>query len=191
DVLFRYATKGWYGVLELDGVNDLDVVTLLEAIESLAHLPPNEAAMLISRAKLTREMVPTELLTHAVVWEALLERMPLTAMIRNLGVITKVGLIAAGSDAARTVVDRLADRATLRAARVHPIAMLVATKTYAQGHGMKGRGKWTPVARVVDALDAAFYITFQNAPTTGKRVMLALDVSGSMGAPVFGMAYLT
>jgi len=64
-------------------------------------------------------------------------------------------------------------------------------KTYAQGHGMKGSGKWTPVARVVDALDAAFYITFQNAPTTGKRVMLALDVSGSMGAPVFGMDYLT
>ena len=50
-------------------------------------------------------MVPTELLTHAVVWEALLERMPLTAMIRNLGAMPKVGLIAPGSDAVRTVVD--------------------------------------------------------------------------------------
>jgi 60 kDa SS-A/Ro ribonucleoprotein len=47
------------------------------------------------------------------------------------------------------------------------------------------------VTRVVDALDKAFYLTFDNAPTTGKRVMLALDVSGSMGAPVFGMNYLT
>jgi 60 kDa SS-A/Ro ribonucleoprotein len=88
-------------------------------------------------------------------------------------------------------VDRLADRENLRAARVHPIAVLVATKTYVQGRGMKGSGKWTPVTRVVDALDTAFYLTFENAPATGKRVMLALDVSGSMGASVFGMDYLT
>jgi 60 kDa SS-A/Ro ribonucleoprotein len=64
-------------------------------------------------------------------------------------------------------------------------------KTYAQGRGMKGSGKWTPVTRVVDALDTAFYLTFDNAPVTGKRIMLALDVSGSMGAAVFGMDYLT
>ena len=191
DVLFRYVTKGWNGVLELDGVNDVDVVAHIEAIKSLSHLEPNDAAKVISRSRLTREMVPTELLTNAVVWEALLERMPLTAMIRNLGVMTKVGLIAPGSDATRSVVDRLADRANLRAARVHPIAVLVAMKTYAQGRGMKGGGKWTPVTRVIDALDAAFYLTFENAPTTGKRIMLALDVSGSMGAPVFGMDYLT
>ena len=191
DVLFRYATKGWDGILELDGVSDLDVIALIEAIKSLAHLAPNEVATVIRDMKLTREMVPTELLTHAVVWEALLERMPLTAMIRNLGVMTKVGLIAPGSDAARTVVDRLADREVLRAARVHPVAVLVAMKTYAQGRGMKGSGKWTPVTRVVDALDTAFYLTFDNAPVTGKRIMLALDVSGSMGAAVFGMDYLT
>ena len=90
DVLFRYATKGWEGVLELEGVDTLDVVGLIEAIKSLAHLTPNDAAKVISRMKLTREMVPTELLTHAEVWDALLERMPLTAMIRNLGVMTKV-----------------------------------------------------------------------------------------------------
>jgi 60 kDa SS-A/Ro ribonucleoprotein len=47
------------------------------------------------------------------------------------------------------------------------------------------------VERVVDALDQAFYLSFDNAPTTGKRVMLALDVSGSMGASVFGMVYLS
>jgi 60 kDa SS-A/Ro ribonucleoprotein len=200
-VLFRYATKGWRslasaskaptGTLELDGVTDPDVVALLAAIESLAHLAPNEAATVVRHMELTREMVPTELLTHAVVWEALLERMPLTALIRNLGVMTKVGLVAPASDAARRVVDRLTDHAALRGARVHPVAVLVALKTYAQGRGMKGSGRWTPVARVVDALDQAFYLSFDNAPSTRKRIMLALDVSGSMGAPVFGMDYLT
>jgi 60 kDa SS-A/Ro ribonucleoprotein len=33
---------------------------------------------------------------------------------------------------------------------------------------------------VVDALDAAFYAAFENVEPTGKRLMLALDVSGSM-----------
>jgi 60 kDa SS-A/Ro ribonucleoprotein len=191
DVLFRYATKGWNGVLELEGVNDLDVVQLIESIKSLAHLTPAEAASVITRMRLTREMVPTELLGSAAVWDALFERMPLTAMIRNLSVMTKVGLIAPGSDAARKVIERLSDHEALRGARVHPVAVLVALKTYAQGRGMKGSGKWTPVAQVVDALDKAFYLSFENAPTTGKRIMLALDVSGSMGSPVFGMDYLT
>jgi 60 kDa SS-A/Ro ribonucleoprotein len=172
-------------------VSDVDVVALIEAIKSLVHLAPNEAAKVIADLKLTREMVPTELLTHAVVWDALLERMPLTATIRNLGVMTKVGLIAPASDAARKVVDRVTDHEALRGARVHPVQVLVAMKTYAQGRGMKGSGKWTPVTRVVDALDTAFYLAFDNAPTTGKRVMLALDVSGSMGTPVLGMDYLT
>jgi 60 kDa SS-A/Ro ribonucleoprotein len=191
DVLFRYAIKGWDGVLELDGVNDLDVVALIEAIKSLAHLAPNEAATVIRDMKLTREMLPTELLTHAVVWDALLERMPLTAMIRNLAVMTKVGLLTPASDAARTVVDRLSNHEALHGARVHPVAVLVAMKTYAQGRGVKGSGKWTPVARVIDALDQAFYLSFDNATTTGKRIMLALDVSGSMGMSVAGIESLS
>jgi len=36
------------------------------------------------------------------------------------------------------------------------------------------------VRDVVDALDAAFYASFGNVEPTGKRLLLALDVSGSM-----------
>jgi 60 kDa SS-A/Ro ribonucleoprotein len=136
-------------------------------------------------------MVPTELLTYPAVWDALLPAMPLTAMIRNLGVMSSVGLLTPHGDAARTIALRLRDRDALSAARIHPIAVLAALKTYARGRGMKGKNTWTPVSRVVDALDAAFYLTFTNAPTTGRRVMLALDVSGSMASPVFGMDYLS
>jgi 60 kDa SS-A/Ro ribonucleoprotein len=131
DLVFRYATKGWGGVLELEGVGDLDVVQTFEAVQALKHQGPSEAARTIARHELTREMVPTELLTHAVVWEALLERMPLTAMVRNLGVMSKVGLLAPMSAAAQRVVDRLGDRAALRAARIHPVGLLAALKTYA------------------------------------------------------------
>lgn len=74
---------------------------------------------------------------------------------------------------------------------MHPLAVLAALKTYAQGRGMKGQGTWAPVPQVVDALDGAFYLAFENAPATGKRIMLALDVSGSMVAPVHGMPYVS
>jgi 60 kDa SS-A/Ro ribonucleoprotein len=192
DYLFRYATRETLEVGTPSRVApDAEVVSFVEAVASLARLKPAAAAETIARHRLTREMVPTELLTHAVVWEALLPAMPPTAMMRNLGVMTSVGLLTPHSDAARTIVARLGDRDALSAARIHPIAVLAALKTYAQGHGVKGKNTWTPVSTVIAALDAAFYLTFANAPTTGRRIMLALDVSGSMASPVFGMDFLS
>src|SRR5690349_17326677 len=48
-----------------------------------------------------------------------------------------------------------------------------------------------PASQIVDALDAAFYQAFGNVESSGKRVLLALDVSGSMVAPVHGMPFLS
>ena len=190
DVLFRYATRGWEAVAGSNALRT-DVGGRLEAVQAVRHMTPAEAARVVRIYKLTREMLPTELLAHPVTWEALLDAMPLTALVRNLGVMTKVGLLAPGSAAVGTVVARLGDREAIRRARVHPLAVLAALKTYAQGRGMKGQGTWAPVPQVVDALDGAFYLAFGNAPSTGKRIMLALDVSGSMVAPVHGMPYLS
>jgi 60 kDa SS-A/Ro ribonucleoprotein len=191
DLLFRYAVKGWEGAVERRDSAETDVVERIEAMHAIRTMTPDDAARVIRIYRLTREMVPTELLAHAVVWEALLEGMPLTALVRNLGVMSKVGLLAPGSAATHTVVARLGDADAIRKARVHPLALLVALKTYAQGRGMRGDGRWAPVAQVVDALDAAFYLAFGNVPSTAERVLLALDVSGSMGAPVHGLPFVS
>ncbi len=136
---------------------------------------------LIEAYDLPREAVPTQWLNEAAVWEALLIKMPLTAMIRNLGVMAKVGLLTAMSDAEDWVLKRLGDGDVLRKARIHPIAVLSALRVYGQGHGMRGNGQWTATARITDALDNAFYMAFQNVEPANQRMMLALDVSGSMG----------
>jgi 60 kDa SS-A/Ro ribonucleoprotein len=147
---------------------------------------------LIRRAKLPREAVPTPLLTSADVWAALLDEMPMTAMLRNLGTMSKVGLLTQGSEAARTVRACLGDKERLRKARVHPLAVLAALKVYAQGHGERSKATWQPVPAVVDALDAAFYAAFGNVAPTGKRIRLALDVSSSMdGARIAGLPFLS
>lgn len=139
-----------------------------------------EAAALIQEYGLVRESVPTELLNEPEVWAALLEKMPLTAMIRNLGNMSKCGLLKPMSEAAKTVATRLAEQESIRKARVHPIQLLIAAKTYESGHGLRGSGSWVVVPKIVDALDSAFYLAFQNIEPTGKRFYLGMDISGSM-----------
>lgn len=155
------------------------------------ELSPGEAARLVREHRLTREMLPTAQLNHPEVWEALLEGMPLTALVRNLATLTRVGLVAPGSDAARGVAERLADEGALQKARVHPVQVLSAMRTYGRGRGVRGHHVWQPVAEVVDALDAAFYLSFASVRPTGRRTMLALDVSGSMTAGILGLEGLS
>jgi 60 kDa SS-A/Ro ribonucleoprotein len=140
-------------------------------------------AGLIREYSLPREAVPSQWLGQAETWQALLDSdLPMTALIRNLASMTRVGLLTPGSAAVGQVVAQLEDVGRLRAARVHPIAVLAALKTYAAGHGVRGQGTWEPVAQVVDALDGAFYAAFGNVEPTNRRWLLALDVSGSMGS---------
>lgn len=148
---------------------------------TLAQLPG-----LISKYNLSREMLPTEALKSAEVWEALLEKMPYTAMLRNLGNMSKVGLLKPLSNAELTVVSRLTNNEMLKKARVHPYALLLALKTYGQGKGNLGKGEWTVSSAVVDALDDAFYLSFQHVEPTGKRFILGVDVSGSMSNAMIG-----
>ncbi|MCB0190166.1 MAG: hypothetical protein KDE31_38100, partial [Caldilineaceae bacterium] len=93
---------------------------------------------------------------------------------------------------APTVVKRLTDQAELAQARVHPIAVLSALYTYSKGHGVRGKLQWEPLTAIVNALDEAFYLSFGNVEATGKRIVLALDVSGSMGmGEIAGVSGLT
>ena len=156
---------------------------LIEAFERVKRTSNViEVVKLIDEFDLPREAIPTQWLNEAKVWEALLERMPMTAMVRNLGKMTSLGLIKPFSDAKKLVLRKLKDETALKRSRIHPLAVLVAQKIYAQGHGDKGALKWSPVSAIVDALDAAFYATFSNVEPGGKPVLLALDVSGSMAA---------
>jgi 60 kDa SS-A/Ro ribonucleoprotein len=142
---------------------------------------PDEAVRLIADHRLPREVVPTPLLNERAVWQALLADMPMTAMLRSLGKMSQVGLLVPGSAAEWNVVARLADLDRLRRARIHPLQVLTALAVYRTGHGIKGSLAWHPVPAVVDALDRAFYAAFENVTPSGRRLLLGLDVSGSMG----------
>lgn len=154
---------------------------LYEGVQkALEAKTPKEVIPLIQEYGLTREMIPTEFLNTAEVMEVLLEEMPMTAMIRNLGNMSKVGLLKPMSDAQKIICDRLVDEERLKKARIHPASLIIAGKTYGKGHGLKGSGNWTVVQQVVDAINDAFYKSFKYVEPTGKRFLLGVDVSSSM-----------
>lgn len=147
---------------------------------------------LIVQYRLPREALPTEALKKVEVWEALLQEMPMTAMIRNLGTMSKVGLLKPLSDAERLVATRLTDAARLRGAKVHPISVVSALRTYASGRGLRSSASWTVSQKVVEALDEAVELSFGAVEPSGTRHLLGLDVSGSMsGGEIAGVPGLT
>ena len=130
---------------------------LIEAFEQAKKASSkDEVVKLIVEHDLPREAIPTQWLNEVAVWDALLANMPMTAMIRNLGKMTSIGLVQPFSDAAKLIVRKLKDESALKRARIHPLAVLLAQKIYAQGHGEKGSLKWSPLPAIVDALDGAF-----------------------------------
>jgi len=165
---------------------------LIAAFEEAKGADEKTVIRLIREHGLTREMIPTEVQKSPAVWEALLEEMPMTAMIRTLGRMGSSGLLVPLSDASKRVVAVLGDREALRAQRVHPIQVLAAILTYGSGKGQKGSLSWPVVPQVKDALNDAFYAAFENVDPTGKNFYLGVDVSGSMtGGQVAGLAGLT
>jgi 60 kDa SS-A/Ro ribonucleoprotein len=133
------------------------------------------------------EALPDEAVAQGEVWRALIENgLPVTALLRQLPRLTRLGVLAPMSEHLAMVTGRLTDTEVLRRGRVHPAAILIAAKTYAAGRSEKGSSTWTPVPQVSAALNDAFYAAFGAVEPSGKRTMIALDVSGSMSSPTAG-----
>ncbi len=153
----------------------------LEAFEELKTANERTACKLIREWKFTHEMVPSELKNSPQVWSTLLETMPITALIRNLGKLTNIGVLRPLSTDLTNACMKLTNPELIKKGRVHPITILNALRVYSKGHGDKGALTWKPEPRIVDALDAAFYLGFDAIEPCNKNTLLALDISGSMG----------
>lgn len=160
-------------------VADLPYIGAMELAKSADSAV--KIANLIQDFGLTREMIPTQWLNDPLVWDALLQSMPMEAMVRNLGKMSSVGIMAPLSDASKVVINRLGDSDYLRESRIHPMKVLLASGVYKSGRGVKGGNQWHVVQPVVDALEGAFYAAFDNVVPTGRNIYVGLDVSGSMG----------
>ena len=195
-VMMKYVVQGWKEVREVyfrpgtdvphmnteEGTNKvLQFLRVVENVKGMTAEHESEVVEFINNYNLVREHIPTQCLNSFEVWRALLTRMPMKAMIRNLGKMTSVGLLNERNQIPVDMVcNKLRDLRMLKNARIHPFDVLVALKIYMDGHGDKGKLTWTPNEDILKALEEAFYFSFKHVESTGKRYLLAIDVSGSM-----------
>jgi len=133
------------------------------------------------QAGLSWEMLPDAALNAPSVWQELIFKgIPMTALIRQLPRLTHLGVTRSHRE---RIVNQLTNPERLKKARIHPVNVLVALRTYASGHSARGESTWSPDRHIIDALDEAYYRSFEFVEPTNKRILLALDVSGSMTAP--------
>jgi len=183
--LFRYIVK--------DELGDQLPQLIYDVIQLRKAKSPKAVIEIINRNRsITWEMIPTVWLAYPEVWKALLPNLPFTALLRNLGRMTANKALFPGGDEVKYVVSRITNREHLKKARIHPLNVLNALHTYSSGSGFRGKLTWEPIPQIVDALDDAFYLTFENVESTGLRWLLALDISSSMTwGRVSGMPGLT
>lgn len=166
------------------------VIIGMEALKKHYANDPQDikgAMSLIASYRLPRECVPTELLNNKEVQISMLKNMPFTALLRNLGNLTRIGAISDSN--VGEVATKI--REGVVGAKVHPIAILSALKVYSNGKGFRGANTWKPFPKIVNALNDAFYASFNEIEQTEKKYLVGIDVSGSMqGGHPTGLEFL-
>lgn len=178
-LLYNYATGK--GVVDKNGEQMAgtlpDVILAYEALKRADKLA--DVLKLVAVDGVTWEMIPDRWINEPGVWDILIHRgMPITALIRQLPRITRVGVSTA---AINVITTALTDSERLTKGRVHPMKLLVAQKTYAAGRNEHGT-TWSPLRQITDALDAGFYASFGGVVAAGKSTLVGIDCSGSMGS---------
>jgi 60 kDa SS-A/Ro ribonucleoprotein len=169
--------------------SELRIIVGLEKCKKATTV--EEVVGVINDYKLSWEMVPTVWQKEVRVWEALIPNMPLMAMLRHLGKFSSIGMLGRSTPELAYVVKQLTDKEYIHKSRLHPMSILVASTTYAQGHGVKGSLTWSPNRYLMDAMDSAFELAFANVEPSGKRLLVGIDVSGSMGWGTCGSSIIT
>lgn len=200
NALFRYAidvgfenrevkrgeTVSNYNQVDEDSLPNL--VSAFDAVQK-AETSKEVLGILKNNTSVSWEMIPSELMTPSIWKRLIMTGMPLNALIRNLARCTANGTIKPMTEVSTFVARRLTNEKLIKAARIHPLNVLAALKTYASGGRSSQYSKlsYKPVESVLDALEEAFYLAFQNVEPTNKRTMLGLDVSYSMSSEIAGI----
>jgi len=168
---------------------DESLLKQLRAVQALSEVTDeSQAADLVREHSLPMECVPTQFRGPAV-YAAVAGHANLGWLVRNLGNLGKAGLLSINdTNFVQSVCAKIKDHDAIRKARLHPLSLLIALNTYKGGKSIKGDGSWEIVPKVLDALDQAFYASFRYVEPAGKRILIGIDVSGSMrGTRVHGV----
>jgi 60 kDa SS-A/Ro ribonucleoprotein len=190
----RRALLGWLAGKVADGEAGAHV-SAIDAFLSAQGVTTEAAAIaVVTERKVPWEFLPSGLLASAMVWEALVPHLGMTALLRNLARLTRLGVLGPFAPANEAVIARLRSPEALRGGRIHPMDVFLAFRVYNSGQSKPDRRAeghtWTPVAEISDALEEAYELSFGHVQPSGKRMLVAVDSSGSMSG-AWGRSQLT
>ncbi|MES9539674.1 TROVE domain-containing protein [Actinomadura sp. NPDC000600] len=180
----RRALFGWIA----GNVSDEDVRTQVPSVDAFltaqAVTSPVAAIDVVQDRGVPWEFLPDAVLTDPGVWDELVDTIGMTALIRNLSRMTRIGTLTPMGDATRRAATRLTDADALAKARIHPMDLFLALRVYGAGHAQPNPRadvqRWSPVPAIADALDEAYELSFGHMEPSGRRLLIAVDSSGSM-----------
>jgi 60 kDa SS-A/Ro ribonucleoprotein len=181
----------WSDMDILYGFNYMQKATTIEG-------PEGVLGILQAYPNLPWETIPTQFLKDKRVWERLYYNGQLKgqALVRNVTRLAKLDMF---SDMlfAQEFAGALTSEEMIRKTRLHPMQYLNAYVVYTEGQG-KASGysvtrekSWNVSPLIKDALDDGFQLSFKNVEPAGKRTMISIDTSGSMGWYLAGNTQLT
>lgn len=132
------------------------------------------------------EFLPSAQLASPKVWEALASTVGMTALLRNLARMTRIGTIAPFAVVNGEVARRLTDADALRKGRIHPMDVFLALRVYNSGTSQPNPKdaphRWQPAGEISDALEEAYSLSFGYTEPSGRRLIVAVDSSASMSS---------
>jgi len=171
-----------------------ELPTVIQAFEEVQKADNVENVLAIMEGtNLPWESLPTHFHKEPKVWKKLFYTGQLKgqALVRN---IIRLARMSAFDDLvfARDYADKLVDEEMIKWTRLHPLNFLNALVVHTEGQiqrkswsFMGYRNKdWISVPVIVDALNAGVHLSFKHVEPTGKRTLLAVDVSGSMSGSI-------
>ena len=176
--LFQWVIQGWNNLPQEIPTDALAQIWWYEWLKR----NPEQTHEAIAKGRLTHEMAAPVGKMDKPAWQLLFNEMPISALLRNLGSLTQMGVLTADNqDNLKRVAKVLNSAKHLRKGRIHPIDVLKALRTYQSG-GQLGRSQktWKPVPRIIYILERALELSFDVMKPTGKVFLHAIDVSGSM-----------
>ncbi len=183
NALYQWISDGKLGHLATPEVrsNELRLVDGFERARKASSLA--ELATCIEDYRLAPAHIPARWRTSAAAWEAMFDHLSYRQLLRYLPLMTASGLLGRHSEYAALAVARLADRGRIRTSGIDPLRIVEAMKQYRNQHHA--------VESIFDALDEALHLAADCQPAIGRRVLVAVDGTGSMqGAPVCGMPHV-
>jgi 60 kDa SS-A/Ro ribonucleoprotein len=184
DTAERRALLGWLAGKVADGEARSQVQAVDAFLSAQAVTTEAAAIAIATERKVPWEFLPSALLASPTVWEALIPHLGVTALLRNLARLTRLGVLGPFAPANEAVAARLRSAEALRNGRIHPMDVFLALRVYLSGQSQPDRRAerhtWTPVAEISDALEEAYEQSSGHVQPSGKRMLVAVDSSGSM-----------